>query len=134
MILEYVKGFLTLFLLVKVLLYFVPKNGFAKYIAFFSGVILVVGILYPLLQMFGQEKAILEKLQYEDWERQLLELSENAKEIEEKGMAVLEQQYGEIQEESGQFSEISAEAASIGYEQERIVIEKIKIGGDVQDE
>ena len=38
MILAYIKGFLTLFLLIKVLLYFVPKKVFGKYIAFFSGV------------------------------------------------------------------------------------------------
>ena len=36
MILEFVKGFLTLFLLIKVLLYFVPKNVFEKYMRIFG--------------------------------------------------------------------------------------------------
>ena len=79
MILNYVKEFLILFLLTKVLLYFLPKNTFQKYIAFFVGVILVIGLFYPLLDFFGKEEQILEKLDYEHWERQLLELSENAK-------------------------------------------------------
>lgn len=98
MILDYIKGFLTLFLLVKVLLYFVPKNVFEKYIAFFSGVILVIGLLYPLLQIFGQEEIILEKLQYEQWEAQLLEISQDAEKIEEAGRALMEDYYKEVTE------------------------------------
>lgn len=114
MILEYVKGFLTLFLLIKVLLYFVPKNAFEKYIAFFSGVILVIGMLYPLLQAFGKEEVVLEKLQYEAWEEQLLEISADAARLEEAGTVFLQEQYREVE--------------SAGYEQDRIVIETVKIG------
>lgn len=118
MILEFVKGFLTLFLLVKVLLYFVPKNVFEKYISFFSGVILVIGMLYPLVQVFGQEASILEKLEYDRWEEQLLEIKENAGLMETAGKLYVEEYY-----------RVSEEAES-AY----IVIETIKIGGDMQDE
>lgn len=95
MILDYVKGFLTLFLLVKVLLYFVPKNVFEKYIAFFSGVILVIGLLYPLLQGLGQENKILDDLQYEQWEEKLLEIERDAATLETMGERVLADYYGE---------------------------------------
>lgn len=88
MMVEYVKGFLVLFLLIKVLLYFVPKNSFARYIAFFSGVILVIGILQPLLSLSGQEKNFLE---YQKWEKELLELAEEAEEIQEEGRSLLEE-------------------------------------------
>lgn len=95
MILDYVKGFLTLFLLVKVLLYFVPKNVFEKYISFFSGVILVIGLLYPLLQGLGQENKILDDLQYEQWEEKLLEIERDAATLETMGERVLADYYGE---------------------------------------
>ena len=95
MILDYVKGFLTLFLLVKVLLYFVPKNVFEKYIAFFSGVILVIGLLYPLLQGLGQENKILDDLQYVQWEEKLLEIERDAATLETMGERVLADYYGE---------------------------------------
>ena len=95
MILDYVKGFLTLFLLVKVLLYFVPKNVFEKYIAFFSGVILVIGLLYPLLQGLGQEDKILEHLQYDQWEEKLLEIEQDATALEKAGEDVLADYYRE---------------------------------------
>lgn len=117
MILEFIKGFLTLFLLIKVLLYFVPRNVFEKYISFFSGVILLIGLLYPLVQTFGEEAVILEKLQYEQWEEQLQELSENARMIEGTGKAYVEQYYGEKEE----------------MESTYVVIETIKIGDKMQD-
>jgi len=87
MIISYVKGFLVLFLLIKVLLYFVPKNSFARYIAFFSGVILVIGILQPLFSLTGQERHLLE---YQKWEKELLKLAEEAEEIQEEGRRLLE--------------------------------------------
>ena len=119
MILDYVKGFLTLFLLVKVLLYFVPKNVFEKYIAFFAGVILVIGLLYPLLQGLGKDEQILEKLQYEQWEAQLLEIAQDAVELEATGERVLENYYREVAEENEEI--------------EKIAIETIKIEKEIQE-
>lgn len=116
MILDYVKGFLTLFLLIKVLVHFIPKNGFEKYIAFFSGAILVIGLLYPLLQLAGQETSILEKLEYEQWESGLLEVSQEAEILEETGRAYVQERYGKVSE----------------TEQELIEIEAVKIGVDIQ--
>ena len=107
MVLDYIKSFLTLFLLVKVLLYFVPKNVFQKYIAFFSGVILVIGLLYPLLQALGQEELILEKLHYEQWEEQLLEISAEAAQFEKEGKTLVEEKYLEVMEKSAQAGDVS---------------------------
>ncbi len=119
MILAYVKGFLTLFLLVKVLLYFAPKNSFEKYIAFFSGVILVIGLLYPLLQGLGQEDRLLEKIQYTDWEEELLEIAQDAAELKITGEEVLTEYYSEISEEN--------------YGVESIVVETIKIENKIRE-
>lgn len=91
---DYVKGFLVLFLLIKVLLYFVPKSSFARYIAFFSGVILVIGILQPLLSLFGQEKKFLE---YQEWEKELLKLEEEAEKIQEEGRILLNEKYNIVE-------------------------------------
>lgn len=105
MIADYVKGFLVLFLLIKVLLYFVPKNSFAKYISFFSGVVLVIGILHPLLTLFGQEQKFLRSLEYQNWEKELLELAEEAKQIQEEGKLQLEEKYKQMAEADTQVGE-----------------------------
>jgi len=115
MILDYIKGFLTLFLLIKVLLYFVPKSVFEKYIAFVAGVILVIGLLHPLLQFFGQEKKISEKVQQEEWEIQLQEIVREAEKLEETGKTFVEESYQKILDENTE---------------EEIVIEAVKIGGE----
>lgn len=118
MILDFVKGFLTLFVLIKILLYFVPKNVFEKYIAFFAGVILVIGLLYPLLQGLLQEEAILDKLQYEQWEVELLGIAEMATELEKSGEQVMMDYYSRL---SGETSEI-----------ESVTIETVKIESSIQ--
>ena len=59
-LLEYVKSFLALFLLIKILLYLAPKKIFSGYISFFSGVILALGMLYPILKLFYPVPAFFE--------------------------------------------------------------------------
>lgn len=117
MILDYIKGFLTLFLLIKILLYFVPKNVFEKYITFFAGVILVIGLLYPMFRFLSEEGPVLDNLQYEEWEKRLLEVTFEAKELEEKGTIMMEKVYQETAEEQTENT---------------IMIETIKIGGETQ--
>ena len=99
MILAYVKGFLVLFLLIKVLLYFIPKNVFGKYIAFFAGVILVIGMLYPLMQFWGQEEVVLEKLEQEAWEERILKITAEAKQMQDSGKRLMEEKYQNLIEE-----------------------------------
>ena len=99
MILAYVKGFLVLFLLIKVLLYFVPKNVFGKYIAFFAGVILVIGMLYPLMQFWGQEEVVLEKLEQDAWEERILKITAEAKQMQDSGKRLMEEKYQNLIEE-----------------------------------
>jgi len=118
MILDFVKGFLTLFLLVKILLYFVPKNVFEKYIAFFAGVILVIGLLHPLLRGLLREEAVLDELQYEQWEVELLGIKEEAEALEKSGEQVMTDYYSRL---SGEISEI-----------ENVIIETVKIENSIQ--
>ena len=113
MILNFVKGFLTLFLLIKVMLHFVPKSGFEKYIAFFSGVILVIGLLYPFLQVMGQEDIVLEKLQYEHLESELRGIAEEADKLEEVGGQVMEDYYRKLSEDNSEIENVVIEAIKI---------------------
>ena len=112
MILDFVKSFLTLFLLIKVLLYFVPKNVFQKYIAFFSGVILVIGLLHPILQGSGTEEVLLKKSQYERWEEELYAIAQNAAKLEVSGREMLAEYYCEGTENAG-IEDISIETIKI---------------------
>ena len=113
--LDYVKGFLTLFLLIKILLYFVPKNVFEKYITFFAGVILVIALLYPVFQFLNKEEAVFANLDYEEWEKRLLEVTLEAEQLEKKGEIMLEKVYQEAAEEQTE-NQIIIETIKIDYE------------------
>ena len=114
MILGFVKGFFSLFLLIKVLLYFVPKNVFEKYISFFAGVVLVIGILYPLMQMLGQEMFLLDNVQYEEWAETFQEVEEQARQMEENGKTYVMEHIRE--REKVQTTQVEIEAIKIGEE------------------
>ena len=58
---QYIKGYLVLYVVLMILIQMIPREGFRKYIRFFSEMILVIGILTPVLQFFGKEDFFLEK-------------------------------------------------------------------------
>ena len=62
-IFSYLNSYVILFLVLTILLEMVPKAGMQKYIRFFSQMILVFGLLYPVLGWMGESDAFLEKIQ-----------------------------------------------------------------------
>lgn len=79
---EYIKGFLALFILLTLLLYLVPDAGMKKYIRFFSEVVLAVGFLSPVLNLIGDSDAFLEKIEYAEFNEELEEFSKDMKKME----------------------------------------------------
>ena len=59
-IFSYLKSYVILFLVLTILLEMVPKAGMQKYIRFFSQMILVIGLLYPVLGWMGESDAYLD--------------------------------------------------------------------------
>ena len=55
-IFSYLKSYVILFLVLTILLEMVPKAGMQKYIHFFSQMILVFGLLYPVLGWMGENR------------------------------------------------------------------------------
>ena len=66
-IFSYLKSYVILFLVLTILLEMVPKAGMQKYIRFFSQMILVFGLLYPVLGWMGESDAFLEKIEYQSF-------------------------------------------------------------------
>lgn len=80
-ILNYVQSFLVLFLLIKVMLFLTPRSAFEKYISFFSGVILALGVLHPILLLFNGEEMWKKTLYAATFEKQALEASINVEKM-----------------------------------------------------
>lgn len=113
MILDYIKGFLTLFLLMKILQYFVPKNVFQKYISFFSGVVLLIGMLSPFLQGIGKNGEALVEAEYKKWETELIKIADEAEKIKAAGEVFLPDSYGETDKETQEIKEVVVETIKI---------------------
>lgn len=79
---RYVRGFLALFIIMLLLLQLVPEEGMKKYIRFFSRLVLSLGFLYPLLSVFCDSDAFLEKIQYETFAESLREISADTAKLE----------------------------------------------------
>lgn len=76
-IVNYVQRFLVLFLLMKVLLFLIPRSAFEKYISFFSGLILAIGVLHPMLLLLDRDEMWEKTLYAATFEKQALEASIN---------------------------------------------------------
>lgn len=116
-ILNYVKSFLTLFLLIKILLFFVPQNGFSKYISFFSGVVLAIGILYPALEIFHLDESWLEQIYYDTFEEEMLEVSLSANYLQQE-----ENEFYKQQAELFVENEIRAQVEAEGFAVEAVAV------------
>ncbi len=79
---EYIRSFLALFVLLMLLLYLVPGEGFRKYIQFFSEILLAIGFLYPVLSVLYDSDAFLEKVEYEAFAEGLSEIARDTRKIE----------------------------------------------------
>lgn len=77
--LEYVKSFLVLFIMLTLLLYLIPGEHLRKYIKFFSELVLTIGVLSPLLSVFVDSDHFLNLIEYETFAENL---SETARDME----------------------------------------------------
>ena len=80
-IFSYLKSYVILFLVLTILLEMVPKAGMQKYIRFFSQMILVFGLLYPVLGWMGESDAFLEKIEYQSFLQKMEEVQTDAEKI-----------------------------------------------------
>ena len=78
----YIRGFLVLFMLLTLLLYLVPGDGFRRYIRFFAEILLTLGFLSPVLSLLFDSEDFLKKIEYEAFAEGLSELAKDTQKIE----------------------------------------------------
>lgn len=61
----------------------VPNNNYRKYIQFFSGLVLVILLMNPLLKLFGMEQKIKEIYDNSLYEQKIEEIEEATKYLED---------------------------------------------------
>lgn len=80
--LEYIRGILTLFVLMTLLLYLIPGEKFQKYIRFFTELVLTLGFVMPVLSLFGDSEKFMKMIDYEEFTESLSEISRDSQRME----------------------------------------------------
>ncbi|MEZ3433692.1 MAG: stage III sporulation protein AF [Lachnospiraceae bacterium] len=65
---EWIQNIAFYLVLVTAVLHAVPDKGYQKYIRFFTGLVLILMIVTPVLRLFGTEAKLTDLHEYMDYE------------------------------------------------------------------
>lgn len=140
-IMQWIKGVIILFILLKVVLYLVADSRYYRYIHFFSGLIIILAILMPLTGMRGTGQLLVEKLRGLELTEALREAQGQAQTIDFLDKEYYDREYDRIigacvEETAGEYGfavkEFDAEVSQEGeVEQISMSIQEIRQGNDI---
>lgn len=117
---EWLQNIAFYLVLVTAVLHAVPDRDYKKYIRFFTGLVLILMLLTPVLKVFGTEIRI-EDFSFDDWL--------NSQSVLEKLPAAdfEDGEYKEMLQDAGITGEQTAEGPTEGKKEEEIEVEEIQI-------
>ena len=63
----WVKNIVFFYIIMTAVLHLLPKNSYQKYVRFFGGIILVILLLTPLLELLYHPDYLLDKISYQSF-------------------------------------------------------------------
>lgn len=78
---EWIRNVAFYLVLVTALLHVLPRSGYQKYIRFFTGLVLILLVLAPVLNLFQMEEELRDAYRDDSWLEQLEEI-EGVEEIQ----------------------------------------------------
>ena len=78
---EWIRNVAFYLVLVTALLHVLPRSGYQKYIRFFTGLVLILLVLAPVLKLFQMEEELRDAYRDDFWLEQLEEI-EGVEEIQ----------------------------------------------------
>ncbi len=71
---EWIRNVAFYLVLVTALLHVLPRSGYQKYIRFFTGLVLILLVLAPVLKLFQMEEELRDAYRGDSWLEQLEEI------------------------------------------------------------
>lgn len=71
---EWIRNVAFYLVLVTALLHVLPRSGYQKYIRFFTGLVLILLVLAPVLKLFQMEEELWDAYRDDSWLEQLEEI------------------------------------------------------------
>ena len=78
---EWIRNVAFYLVLVTALLHVLPRSGYQKYIRFFTGLVLILLVLAPVLKLYQMEEELRDAYRDDSWLEQLEEI-EGVEEIQ----------------------------------------------------
>lgn len=142
---EWMKSTACYFVLITVLMQIVPNTEYRKYIRFFTGVLLAVLLLKPIVSMVGMNDSLLGLYQGKNYEAELSKIEEAGAYLEEIGklrgnesgaaedkakdiLSGMEEQGGEVKDGAAKETGEAETEASGEAGEDQIRIGEIRIG------
>lgn len=93
---EWIQNISVYFVMVTVVLYTLPGSEYKKYIRFFTGIVLILMILTPVIRLFGMEDQVTNFYKSREYEAKIEEIEDAANSLygidtEEKGSIKVEE-------------------------------------------
>lgn len=95
-IIQWIKGIIILFILLKVLLYLTADSRYYRYLHFFSGMMILLAVLLPLMGEQGMGELLLDKLRGMELNEALYETNRQAGNIDFLGEEYYAAEYDRI--------------------------------------
>lgn len=116
-ILEHIRSFAVLFLVVTLLIHLVPGEQLKKYIRFFGELVLTLGFLYPVFQNICGNGGFLELISYEEFSQELEQLARDTEKV-----SFLKEDYYRAAYEEAIASDVEQMAEREGYDVEAVQV------------
>ena len=81
-ILSWIKEFLIIYLILTILMHLTACDQYKKYLRFFSGIILLMALISPVLELFGSAGKLESLISYEAFWEQLDSTRQDSKKLE----------------------------------------------------
>ncbi|MGN1267526.1 MAG: stage III sporulation protein AF [Dorea sp.] len=104
---EWIHNLAFYLVLVTAVLHMIPESGYKKYIQFFTGLILVLMIMTPVLKILGMDGKMLDIYHSMEYKQEVEMLKESGEGFKLQGI---------YEEESQKIGEIEVEGIQIGKE------------------
>lgn len=117
---EWIRNIAYYMVLVTAVMQIIPNHDYKKYIRFFTGMVLILLLMTPVLKLFGMEQKFSELYEGKKYEEEIKEIEDSTQYLEELDIAdYFPKEYSEKQEDMSDQTDENV-TSDIGVEEVQI--------------
>lgn len=117
---EWIRNIAYYMVLVTAVMQIIPNHDYKKYIRFFTGMVLILLLMTPVLKLFGMEQKFSELYEGKKYEEEIKEIEDSTQYLEELDIAdYFPKEYSEKQEDMADQTDENV-TSDIGVEEVQI--------------